>query len=219
MDDPNLVQETRGVEGFDSISLRGFGSVRIEQGDSEALTIEAPEDVMPRVTSEIKDGTLILGLEKGGWLEGLRRKKMSIRFSVPMKRIKGITLSGVGDIDAPSVTTEALSVVVSGAGNVAIDSLTAEVLDVTLSGAGSCKIAGRTDTQTIRVSGAGSYAGPDLESSAASVDVSGAGDVTIHVRDTLDAKVSGTGSIRYYGGPTVRQRVTGVGSIECFCKE
>jgi hypothetical protein len=213
--DERTVTETRDVSGFEGVRLGGFGTVNITQGDSTALSIEATEDVMPRVLAEVKDGVLVLGLKKEGWLRGLRKKKQSIRFNVTMQSIRSLSLGGVGRIDAPSVETDSLSLVVSGVGAIGIGSLTAESLAVVLSGSGSCEVAGRVASQTIKLSGAGNYKAPELESESVSAVVSGAGDISVHVKETLDAKVSGAGSIRYHGAPTVRQRVTGVGRVVC----
>ena len=215
MSDERTVTETRDVSGFDGVTLEGFGSVTVTQGVHTALTIEAAEDVMPRVTAKVKDGVLVLGLRKGGWLDGLRRKKLSIRFSVTTDKIRRLVLAGVGRIDAPRVDSEALSLVVSGTGAIEVGSLRAESLSVVLSGAGSCEVEGRTTSQSIKLSGAGSYTAPDLECTTANAVVSGAGNITIRVRETLDAKISGTGSIRYQGAPTVRQRITGIGTVTC----
>jgi hypothetical protein len=217
--DENKNTEQRTLDRFDRIRLEGFGTVRLTQGGQHAVSIHAEADVMPRITTEVADGVLVLGLKRQGWMEGLRRKKLSIRFDVTAEQIRGVTLSGVGRIDAPHIATDDLNVIVSGAGAIEIGSLEADSVAVILSGAGSCEIAGKVASQTLKLSGAGSYMASELESNVASAHVSGAGDATILVRDTLDAKVSGTGSIRYHGGATVRQRVTGVGSIRCVCDE
>ena len=217
MEEQRKVTETRDVSGFDRVALGGFGLVTITQGDRESLTIEADEDVMPRIEVEGRDRTLYLGLERKGWLQGLKRKKLAIRFDVSMVDVAGLTLSGVGRIDAPKVRSNSISVTVSGAGALEISELKANSIDVILSGAGSCEIAGEVESQSVVLSGAGSYMASELSSDTASAVVSGAGDVTMLVNRTLDARVSGTGSIRYRGGPTVRQRVTGAGSVRCIC--
>jgi hypothetical protein len=219
LSEENRTTETRELEVFDRIRLDGFGSVRLTQGERHRVIVEADSDVMPRITAEVDGGVLILGLKRQGWMEGLRRKKLSITFDVTAEVIRGLALSGVGRIDAPEIKTDALDVLVSGAGAIEIGSLNAESLDVVLSGAGSCEISGKVGKQSLSLSGAGSYMASELESDTATALVSGAGDATILVRDTLDARVSGSGSIRYEGGATVRQRVTGVGSIRCVCDD
>jgi hypothetical protein len=219
LSDDRRIREPRDVGSFHGLRLEGFGTVRLTQGESCSVVVQADPDILPRITTEVVDGVLLLGLKRRGWMEGLRRQKLAIRFEVTADSIKELTLSGVGRIDAPKITTDALSVIVSGAGAVEITSLTASSLDVVLSGAGSCEIAGSVSSQTLRLSGAGSYMASELDSKTASVSVSGAGSATILVTDTLDARVSGTGSIRYQGGAAVRQRVTGVGSIRCVCDD
>ena len=219
MSDEKTVIETRDVGWFDAITLRGFGNVTVTQGDHTALTIEAAEDVMQRVTTEVEDNVLVLGLGEGGWVNGLKEKRLSIKFNVTMEAIRELNLSGVGRIDVPSIEADSLSLIVSGAGAIEIGSLSSESLTVILSGAGSCEVAGKTGVQSIQLSGAGNYSAPDLECTSANAVVSGAGSVTIRVQDTLDANISGVGSIRYQGAPTVRQRVTGIGTVTCTCSD
>ena len=219
MSEERTITEARDVAGFEGVALGGYGTVTVTQGDHAALTIEAAEDVMPRVTAEVRDGVLVLGLKRDGWLKGLKQKRLSIQFNVTVERVRELTLGGFGRIDAPSIDTDALSLTVSGAGAIEVGALSAESLSVLLSGAGSCEVAGRVKCQSIKVSGAGNYAAPDLECETATAVISGTGNITVHVQDTLDAKVSGAGSVRYHGAPTVRQRVTGVGSVTCTCND
>ncbi len=56
----NVVTETRQVSGFNRIDLAGSGEVTIQQGDAESLTIEADDNVLPRLTSEVSNSTLKL---------------------------------------------------------------------------------------------------------------------------------------------------------------
>ena len=38
--------ETREASGFDRITLRGYGDMLLEQGESEAITIETSKDML-----------------------------------------------------------------------------------------------------------------------------------------------------------------------------
>ncbi len=219
MQNNSVVLEERRVGEFTRVALTGDGRVEVSQGNVCSLTVEAAEDVLPLVTSEVRDGELVLGVRREGPGGRLRRKRLDVRFRVTLVSVSGLTLSGAGRMDAPSIVAGSLSLVVSGAGALEVGRLGARSLDVVLSGRGSCEVAGKVGTQRIRLSGAGSYVAPDLESAAAKVVVSGSGDAVIRVRDTLDARVSGTGSVRYHGAPTVRQRVTGVGCVVCTCTD
>ena len=208
------VKEARDVNGFRRVVLAGVGVLRVKQGGAEALTVEAPADVIELVTSEVEDGTLTLGMRRGAWPKGLRRDGRTIRFDLTVTEIEGITLAGAGDVLSDGISTDELSLTVSGAGSLRMDGLTAVSLIVVLSGAGDCEISGEVESQEIKIAGAGSCRARSLKSKAAKVLVSGTGSVEVSVDDTLDAQVTGTGSVRYHGEPTVFQRVTGVGSVE-----
>jgi hypothetical protein len=53
--------ETREVSGFTRVDLSGSGEVTVVQGDVESLTVEADENVLPVLTSDVSDSTLKLG--------------------------------------------------------------------------------------------------------------------------------------------------------------
>lgn len=213
MPDSKRITETREVREFSRVSLDGVGHLVITQGDAESLVIEADEQVMPRITSVVDDGTLVIRLETGPWWQQLGDALRMIRYDLTMREIEAITLAGAGKIEASGVSAERLDLTVSGVGSLGVDALSASDLSAVVSGAGSCNVTGRVESQDVTIKGAGSYRAPELRSARAKALVSGTGSITVNVDGTLDAKVSGAGSIRYHGEPTVFQRITGVGSI------
>ncbi len=56
----NLLQESRAVSGFTTIVFRTDGALNILQGETESLSIEAAENILPLIDTEIKDGTLTI---------------------------------------------------------------------------------------------------------------------------------------------------------------
>ena len=77
--------ETRQVSGFTGIDLAGSGEVTIEQGDAESLTIEADDNVLPELTSEVSDSVLTLGTKPGTTVRTLN----PIRYRVTRQRPDG----------------------------------------------------------------------------------------------------------------------------------
>jgi hypothetical protein len=213
MADSNRVTETRDVRSVRRVSLNGVGVLVITQGDDESLTIEADEQVMPRITTRVEDGTLLIGLESGSWWQRLTDAMKKIRYDLSVREITGITLAGTGKIEASGILAERLDLAVSGAGKLRVDALKATDLSVVVSGAGSCETSGSVENQDVKITGAGGYKAPDLKSCCAKTLLSGTGSITVNVEETLDAIVSGAGSIKYHGEPTVFQRIPGVGSI------
>ena len=73
--------ETRQVSGFTGIELSGNGEVTIEQGDTESLTIEADDNVLPVLTSEVEDSVLRLGTKPRTTVQ----TRSPIRYRVTLK--------------------------------------------------------------------------------------------------------------------------------------
>jgi hypothetical protein len=205
----NVVTEERQVSGFDSVALSGVGRVIVTQGDEEALTIETDDNLMRYIETEVRNGTLELGLARNT----IPIPSQSIIFRVSVVDLTGLDSSGAGSFEIGKVDTDRLKVTLSGAGDVGVDSLSATDLEVTISGAGNVELTGQVEAQEIELSGLGSYNAPDLESRAASVRISGAGNTVIWVLDTLDVTISGAGNVEYFGSPEVTRDVSGAGRV------
>lgn len=208
-----IVTEARQVSGFTRVVVAGAGDAVLVQGAEEGVAVEADDNLMQYVRTEVREGTLYLDTNSAGRPLSLRPSK-TIRFTVKLKNLDGITVSGAGDVTADAIVAAKLDIAVSGAGDVSIDVLKTEALAVAVSGAGNITLSGEAGIQTIAISGAGDYVAGDLRSASAAIAISGAGDATLWATDTLEARVSGMGSVSYYGEPNVTRSVTGVGSIE-----
>jgi hypothetical protein len=205
----NVVTEERQASGFDSVALSGVGRVIITQGDKEALTIETDDNLMRYIESNVKDGTLELGLAGNT----IPVPSQSIIFRVSVDDLTGLDSSGAGSFEIGKLDTDRLKVSLSGAGDIGVDSLNATDLVVAISGAGNVELAGQVETQEIDLSGLGNYNASDLESRAASVRISGAGSTVIWVLDTLDVEISGAGNVEYFGSPEVTRDISGAGKV------
>jgi hypothetical protein len=205
----NVIEETRDVRDFSRVRLAGFGHLHIERGEIASLRIEAEDNFMQYITTEVKDGELDIRWQKNV----LATNHEPIHFYLTVTTLDTITLDGTGDIEAPGMQAETFTVNANGAGNFELPDLKADVLMVTISGAGNVTVTGEATAQTVKINGLGQHQARDLWSTTAEVEINAAGSATVRVSDELDAKINGAGSIYYYGNPTVSQRVTGVGRI------
>jgi hypothetical protein len=208
-----VISESRPVSDFNAVTLTGRGDLFISQGETESLKIEAEDNLLPYIKSEVKNGTLVIGFDKENWKEVLRPTK-PIKFTVTLKDITALTLTGLGSIQSTNLTADQLVVKVSGSGDVRIDQLDANELTYDLSGSGDAVFSGQVDRQEITISGSGSYNGGDLNSQAAKVTISGSGDVTLWAEDSLEVSTSGSGSVSYYGSPQVTTSSSGSGKLQ-----
>ncbi len=205
----NVVTEEREVSGFESVALSGVGQVIITQGDEESLTIETDDNLMRHIETEVRNGTLELGLARNT----IPIPTQSIIFRVSVDDLTGLTSSGAGSFKIDGLEADRLRVTLSGVGDVGIDSLSATDLVVKISGAGNVDLAGQVEAQEIDMSGLGRYSAPDLESQTASVRISGAGGAVVWAQDTLDVEISGAGNVEYYGSPQVTREISGAGKV------
>ncbi|MCP4541983.1 MAG: DUF2807 domain-containing protein [Chloroflexi bacterium] len=207
----NVVEETRDVNGFTGVALAGSGELTIEVGETESLRIEAEDNLMEYLETEVRGGVLEIGVEDNVDL----RPRRPIQFYLTVKELDTIVLSGSGDVIAPDLEAERFTTTISGSGRVRMDKLDADTLDVTLSGSGDMDIAdGQVTGQNINVSGSGRYTARNLESERAKVLLVGSGKATVRVSDHLRAIITGSGDVDYLGSPTVELSVTGSGDVD-----
>lgn len=182
--------EARPVGKFTAVNLSGVGAqVVIERAGTESLEVTADDNLVSLFTSEVRDGTLYLSVEKGKSISGKRPV-----YKATVSDLRAVDLGGSGSVDATK--------------------LDGDVLSTSVSGSGDAKLAGRIDDLTISVSGSGSVNAAELKAKRAKVVVSGSGELTVNASDELDAKVTGSGSIWYIGSPKVTSSIVGSGSIK-----
>lgn len=205
----NVVSQEREVSGFDQVELRSFGNLTIEQGETESLTIEADENVIDHLTAEVQDGKLILSTEN----EINFVNTGDVRYTLTVKDLKQVNLTGFGNIDIDGLQTDQMTVNLSGSGNLNLHDLQAQSFELTISGFGSADVSGSAPEQMISISGSGNYTGKDLQSADTKVVVSGFGSATVSASNTLDVRITGSGNVDYYGKPEVTQTITGFGKL------
>ncbi len=201
--------EDRAVSGFNKVSLSGAGDVVITQGNDEALTIEAEENLLPYITTEVVGSELRIGYKDNVNVVPTK----GIHFNLSVKDLNAISVAGAANVTTDAFKTDSLRLEVSGAGKVNMKGLDLSSLNVTSSGAGDFTLAGSTNSQTVTLSGAGTYRAGDLKSSSATITVTGAGNGTLWATDNLDVTISGLGKVEYYGSPSVNQQISGAGNV------
>jgi hypothetical protein len=204
--------ETREVSGFSKIEMNGAGQLIITQGSTESLDIEAEDNVLPELTSEVKGETLVLGYKNQTWRRSVIPTKPII-YTLTVVDLSEITFNGAGDLEMDSLNTASLEITINGAGNIEIGNLQADELSVTISGTGSIRIAGEVESQSINIEGAGNYQATDLLSQKASIEVNGLGNSKLWVMESLDVAINGGGSVDYYGDPNLTQDINGLGNV------
>jgi hypothetical protein len=203
-----ITSESRTVSGFNQVALGGSGKLRITQGAEEALTIEADDNLLPLIKSEVSGGVLRIGPEG----VNLSPSK-TIRYDLHVKDLSSVHLSGSLSAEAASLKTDKLSLHISGSGKIDIGKLEAMTLDTHISGSGDMVVAGQVRDQHVGISGSGGHHAADLRSEQADISVSGSGECVLWVTGSLKTSISGSGSVQYYGSPQVDSHTSGSGKV------
>lgn len=216
-----MKKEMRPIDHFTKIHLKYMGKLILIQGEQESLTIEADQDIIDELQSVVTDQTLTLGLDED-WFSQLGKlfstvitnRDHDITYTLTCTDLEAVHISGKGDLECQSLSTDNLELKLSGLGSIQFSHLDCNSLNVTISGRGEFSAAGRADQQQVRISGSADYETPQLESQSIRIIISGQGNATLRVSDNLDITISGLGQVNYYGHPEVQQVMTGLGKSQ-----
>ncbi len=207
----NVVSESRAVSNFDAVAFSGSGDVIIDQNGTEGLKIEAEDNLIPHIRTEVRGHTLHIFFDPMGMV--MVRPTRPMKFHLSMKDVKVLDLSGSGTIYSEKITTSSLVMDISGSGDATIDSLTADRMDIDISGSGKCLLKGEAAMLSLNISGSGNCNSSGLNSKDVRIDVSGSGKAQVKADNRLDIDISGSGDVVYTGSPQISQKVSGSGRI------
>ncbi|MBR8833294.1 MAG: DUF2807 domain-containing protein [Stigonema ocellatum SAG 48.90 = DSM 106950] len=182
--------EARSERGFSSVKLETIGNLIIEQGNSESLVVTADDNILPVLTTQVRNGDLVISTKPN---VNIRTTK-EITYKIMVKDLQAVRISGSGSADLQRVNTNRLV--------------------VTLDGTGEVKASGNLNQLDLKMPGCGSFDGEKLVTTAAKVHLNGTGNAVVNVRETLDVNLKGTGSVEYIGTPKVNRKITGVGTVQ-----
>jgi hypothetical protein len=206
----NVITEDRPVSDVERVSLMGSDDLTVIQGNEEGLTIEAEDNILPLLTSDMEGRELQLGVKKGTSINPTK----TIRYTLKVKTLTRISVSGSGNVNSDRLDVQDFALDIAGSGNMNIKDLNALKLTAKTSGSGNFNLAGKVEEQSITITGAGNYKTEDLQSGKTSVTISGSGNVNVWATESLDIHITGQGDVRYYGQPTISQSISGSGTIK-----
>jgi hypothetical protein len=181
-----LVTEKREVSEFENVEVSGNFEVEIVVRKNFTIEVEADDNLLPLIKTEINGNTLEIEREA----RFSSSQPVKIRVSAP--NIENLDVSGVSKVNVVSIENE----------NLKIDT----------SGASSVKVQGKTIHLTVDMSGASKVDTKDLISTNVSIDGSGASGGNISVAEKLSADLSGASHVNYFGNPTEINKKTSGGS-------
>ncbi len=184
----NVVTETRDVSGFDSVDVGGIFQVEIVTGKDFNVQVDADENLISHVVTEVRNGTLYIETD-----HKIKSKKgLKVRIAAPS--ISTVDTSGVAAVSLSGVKSDALSIRSSGASKVSASGETAEL--------------------NVDISGATKVNADSLSVTNAKIEASGASFVAVKVAGELNSDLSGASRVEYVGIPgSIITKKSGASSV------
>ena len=208
--------EDRHLTGFHAVDVGGSFDVYITQGSSESVKVEAPDEIISHIITEVDNGVLKIYNKNDrnfhwGDLFGNHKK---VVVYVVAKDLNAIAVSGSGDVYfKEGIRTNSLKLKVSGSGDM-YGRVEVKNLESGISGSGDVKLVGRAESSAVSVSGSGDFEARGLVTVNTLVHVSGSGDASVNASGSISASVSGSGDVRYTGGAkSVSSSKSGSGDV------
>lgn len=204
-----VARAQRSISSVERIDWSAAGELHVKQGETESLVIEAEPRLLPKITSEVKGGTLYLGFG-----EASVATQKPVRFFVTVRSLTALRSQSSGSFSIGSLTTPSLTLRLEGSSDTTIDSLDAKELNVAILGSADVAIKrGFAVTQVVEIAGSGYYGAARMASRNATVTISGSGDANVAADKHLLARISGAGEIVYRGKAVVSEVVEGAGQV------
>ncbi|HAI84123.1 MAG TPA: hypothetical protein DCL43_10665 [Chitinophagaceae bacterium] len=205
--------QAREVGNFTGIEVHSGIVAYISQGTQNAVAVSAADnDAIARIITEVKNGVLIVRVDRGSW-NGWNWRNKKLKAFITIANVNSIALSG-GSIAKVSGTLQTADLKLSASGGSILNvKLKTTNLKVDLSGGSIANVDGTTVNFSVEASGGSICKGYDLESASAKVEASGGSIINLHVTKDLKADASGGSIVHYKGAPANKNTEGSGGSI------
>lgn len=206
-----IKRQQRELGHFTGVSNELSAKVEIHIGNTESVTIETDDNLLPLIDTSIDDGTLKIKTTK----RGVNLNTRTLKIIVQAKSLDHISLGGSGTIESDPLRARKMQVDLGGSGTINLKGIEADAMSVNLGGSGDVKgMAGSASHLSISIGGSGNVKLGQVRSDTVSVTIAGSGDATVWARQTLSLTVAGSGDLNYYGDPRITTSVVGSGTTK-----
>lgn len=183
-----LSAQPRATGDFHAVELRGTADVNVRLARATSVEVSADADVLGRVTTDVKDGTLVIATH------GVVRSAHAITVTVSTPSLDAVSLTGTGRLTVAGIDAPAFA--------------------ASLTGTGEIDLAGQAGAGIYAIEGTGDLRAKDLAAKSATGSMEGTGSLELTATDQLTISVDGTGDVEVFGHPrAITKSIHGVGNV------
>lgn len=204
-------QEVRHITGFSSVQINGSFTTSISQGETFRVEIEADENIIQHITTELSDDqTLFIGFKKGTAIQ----TGTPIHIHIQAPDWTNIGLHGSGDLRSNSVIQGSqLEIQSNGSGDIEL-ALAYDLVNADLNGSPELQLSGSANSFSVQSNGSGDILAEQFICNQVSLFISGSGDALVHADSILNVQVNGSGDVTYTGNAgIVNSKMYGSGEL------
>jgi hypothetical protein len=205
----HVIEEERLVSGFGGVRLDTEGDILLMQGETEGLAIEAEDNIVAELITEVIADQLVIRTRPDIELEPTR----PIIYRITIANVRSLAIDGSGSILADGVETDELELGIDGSGEIALEALRANRIQTTIDGSGDIVLSGVVDREVVEIDGSGNYDALELQARSGHAGIDGSGAVRMYVTDELSVDIDGSGDVLVKGEARLSSSVRGSGEV------
>jgi len=200
----NLVTKNISVQPFTALDASGVYELKLTQGSSESVKIEADENLQELFTVRNNGSKLVIEMKE---LKNKNLKsKNKMRVYVQFKNLTALNLRTVGNVKSDaSLSFDNLEFTNASVGNVDLDLKVAK-LNLENNSVGEIRLSGQAENAVMKNNGVGSLKAGDFVVQTLDIDNSGVGSAEVNAAKGLKVQDSFLGKVRNKGAAPVRKK-------------
>ena len=190
------------VTSFESLKASGVYELKLSQGNTESVKIEADENLQQYFNVRNEGKQLVIEMKE------LKNKNMKLKNKlkvyVTFKSLKEMDLSMVGNVETDALRFTDLEINNSSVGQVDLN-LSANSLSLRNNSVGQVKLAGKAQNAVVKHNGVGHLKAGDFVVQTMNIDNSGVGGAEVNAAKELKVSDNMLGKVKNKGTATVKK--------------
>jgi len=208
----NVTTSEKTVSSFTEVEQKGSFDVYVSTGSTYTVKIEAEDNLIPYIETNVNNGKLEINSKKGFWLQPTK----SLKVYITAPTFSAIRSYGSGNITSENTIYDSSKIELSVSGSADIKAtVDAPEVHSDVTGSGNADLNGQTRKFDGNVRGSGNINAFNLKAEEAKVEISGSGNANLFASVKLDVTVNGSGDVSYKGSaPQVVSNMHGSGTLK-----